>query len=94
MKGHYEKRYKGSTKDPSDIANGVDMSIVTSYKSGDYAFFKFGEKGDTLYTSWDEPTVSKTFTCEIRSGKRDGEEMEIRVSSLGMNCHYYYRWSE
>lgn len=94
LKGHYEKRWHGSTKDPSDIADGGNMSIVASYKAGDYAFFKFGEKGDTLYTSWDEPTASRKFECEIRCGRRDGEEMEIRVSSMGMHCHYYYRWSE
>ncbi|MBQ7502006.1 hypothetical protein IJT93_04735 [bacterium] len=94
LAGCYEKRSHGSRDYPSDFADGGSMSIVASYKAGDYAFFKFGEKGDTLYTSWDEPTASRKFECVIRNGRRDGEEMEIRVSSLGMHYHYYYRWSE
>lgn len=94
LEGHYEKRSFGNSEDPSDYADGGDLRIVTSYGSGDYAFFHFGEDGETLYTSWEEPTASRVFTCEIRRGNKDGEEMTIRVDSLGMSCYYYYVWNE
>ncbi len=94
LKGNYEKRSFGNPKDPGDYQDGGDLRIVTSYGSGDYTFFKFGENAETLYTSWEEPTASRVFTCEIRRGKKDGEEMQIRVDSLGMSCYYYYVWNE
>ncbi|MBE5861653.1 MAG: hypothetical protein E7295_02245 [Lachnospiraceae bacterium] len=94
LNGHYEKRQEDVWKDPADYQDGGNMDICTIYSSGGYAYFSFGESGDTLYTSWDEPSASRTFTCEIKKGFRDGVEMDIRVCSLGMTCHYRYQWVE
>lgn len=94
LNGHYEKR-SFSFEDPSDFADGGNMSICAIYNNNgnDYSFFSHGGSGDTLYTSEEEPTVSRTFTCEIRGGRRDGDELAIRVSSThGAMCHYKYRW--
>lgn len=94
LNGHYEKR-SFSFEDPSDFADGGNMSICAIYNNNgnDYSYFSHGGSGDTLYTSEEEPTVSRTFTCEIRGGRRDGDELAIRVSSThGAMCHYKYRW--
>lgn len=97
LTGHYQEREKVKDFGPFDYSDQSSINICVIYNNNgnDYGFFRTGnpDETDTLYTSKEHPTLSRTVSFTFRSGKRDGEEMEIRVSSVsGAQCHYSYVW--
>lgn len=86
LKGTYEEH-----SDLSDIAQGIGMSIVVVYENDGYEYLSYGGDSDSIYTSWEEPSVSTTFKCTLKSGRFDGQEMDIKVR-CNNEIHYIYKW--